>query len=117
MKFCWTTINIKNMEESLKFYQEVVGLKLNRTFAAPTAKFAFLCEGEAQLELIQYEKSEDIIYNGLSLGFEITSLDEKIEELKLKNINFGEIINPSPDTRFFFIKGPDGENVQFVEHK
>lgn len=34
MKFCWTTIRVKNLEESLKFYQEIVGLKLDKRFNA-----------------------------------------------------------------------------------
>lgn len=29
MKFLWATINVKDMEESLSFYQEIVGLKFN----------------------------------------------------------------------------------------
>ncbi len=34
MKFCWATINVKNMEESLNFYQEIVGLTVDRRFKA-----------------------------------------------------------------------------------
>ncbi len=46
MKFCWCTITVKDMEESLKFYQEVVGLKLNRRFeAGPGVEIAFLGDG------------------------------------------------------------------------
>ena len=30
MKFCWVTINVKDMEKSLHFYQEVIGLNINR---------------------------------------------------------------------------------------
>ena len=34
MKFCWVTITVKNMEESLRFYQEIVGLTIDRRFQA-----------------------------------------------------------------------------------
>ena len=32
MKFCWCTIAVQNMEESLKFYQEIVELSISRRF-------------------------------------------------------------------------------------
>ncbi|HCX61202.1 MAG TPA: glyoxalase, partial [Clostridiales bacterium] len=57
MKFLWTTIHVKNMEESLAFYQDVVGLKLmNRFNAGPGMEISFLGEGETKLELICSEK-------------------------------------------------------------
>jgi lactoylglutathione lyase len=43
MKFCWSTLKVKNLEESLKFYHEIVGLKTNKRFnAGPGRKIAFL---------------------------------------------------------------------------
>jgi lactoylglutathione lyase len=43
MTFLWTTISVRKMEESLKFYQEVVGLPLNRRFeAGPGMEISFL---------------------------------------------------------------------------
>jgi predicted enzyme related to lactoylglutathione lyase len=43
MKFLWTTILVDNMDESVKFYEEVVGLKLTKRFqAGPVDKVASL---------------------------------------------------------------------------
>lgn len=30
MKFCWVTLHVKNMEESIRFYRDIAGLKLDR---------------------------------------------------------------------------------------
>jgi lactoylglutathione lyase len=50
MKFCWTTIYVKNMEESLKFYQGIVGLSLDRRAkATPEMELAFLGKGVTQV--------------------------------------------------------------------
>ena len=59
MKFCWTTINVTSMEESLAFYQEIVGLPLMRRFpAGPGMEIAFLGDGETQVELIASASTE-----------------------------------------------------------
>lgn len=34
MKYLWTTINVKNMEESITFYSELAGLKMLNRFPA-----------------------------------------------------------------------------------
>lgn len=30
MSYLWTTIKVKNLEESIEFYQQIVGLKLQQ---------------------------------------------------------------------------------------
>ena len=46
MKFCWTTIRVNNLEKSLKFYQEIVGLMVDRRFkAGQDLEIAFLGDG------------------------------------------------------------------------
>ena len=50
MKFCWSTLRVKNMDESLKFYEEVVGLILDKRFnAGPGMEIAFLGDGETKV--------------------------------------------------------------------
>ena len=34
MNFCWVTLNVTNMENSLKFYHEILGLKISAQFNA-----------------------------------------------------------------------------------
>ncbi|WP_287704937.1 VOC family protein [Dehalobacter sp.] len=42
MGFCLTTVNVNNLEESLKFYQEVVGLPLvQRLHPDPSTEICF----------------------------------------------------------------------------
>ncbi|MFP4199505.1 MAG: VOC family protein [Halanaerobium sp.] len=38
MSYLWTTIKVKNLEESIEFYQQIVGLKLQRKFEAGTER-------------------------------------------------------------------------------
>ncbi len=119
MSFCWTTINVKDMDESLKFYEEIVGLKLNQRFeAGPGMELAFLGEGETQLELIYDKNKEDLNYSdNISLGFRVDSLEEKIDFIKEKDLKLNSgPFQPNPSIRFFFILDPNGLQIQFVEN-
>ncbi|NMA82870.1 MAG: VOC family protein [Epulopiscium sp.] len=119
MRFCWSTLRVKNMEESLKFYQEVVGLIVDKRFkAGPGMEIAFLGDGETKIELICNENSNDInIGRDISWGFEVNSVDEKISFLKERGIAIDEgPYQPNPHTKFFYIMDPNGLKIQFVEN-
>ena len=118
MAFCWTTIQVKDMEESLKFYKDIVGLKINqRIEVSPSMEIAFLGEGATQVELIDDKDNNDISFNeNISLGFRVSSLDEKMKFIKGEGLEVHSgPFNPNPSTSFFFILDPNGLKVQFVE--
>ena len=119
MRFCWTTLNVKNMDESINFYENIVGLKLERRASfGPDMEIAFLGEGETKVELI-YDKTNDSldIGNDISLGFTTTSIENKLTFLKEKGINIHSgPFQPGPNIKFFFILDPNGLRIQFVEN-
>ena len=118
MKFCWCTISVKNMQESLNFYNDVVGLSMCRKFkAGPSLEIAFLGDGETKLELICDTQTVDItIGNDISCGFTVTSADEKIAELKEKGISIHSgPFQPNPHIKYFYVLDPNGLKIQFVE--
>ena len=119
MKFCWTTLKVKNMEESLRFYQEIVRLGVDRKFkAGPGMEIAFLGDGETKVELIYNEKSKDVsIGQDISLGFEVDSLDEMMAAVKEKGIDIHSgPFQPNPHIKFFYVLDPNGLKIQFAEN-
>lgn len=119
MKFCWTTINVKNLEESLRFYQEIVGLVVDKRFAAgPGMEIVFLGDGETKVELIYNENSKEVILGkDISLGFEVKSLEDTMEIVKKMGIAIqGGPIQPNPHIKFFYVYDPNGLKIQFVEN-
>src|SRR5680860_202430 len=88
MKFCWTTITVNNLEEYLKFYQEIIGLTINIRFKAePGTEIVFLGNGETKLELISNKTNRKVnIGLDISIGFEVESVDKMIIFLKEKGI-------------------------------
>lgn len=119
MKFCWSTITVNNLEESLKFYQEIVGLTVDRRFkAGPNTEIAFLGDGETKVELICNGADKKVnIGQDISLGFEVGSVDEKLAAVKEKGIDInGGPFQPNPHVKFFYVLDPNGLKIQFVEN-
>lgn len=118
MKFLWTTLLVDNMDESLKFYEDIVGLKLADRFqAGPGMEISFLGEGETKVELICSEKLKKLdAGNRVTLGFKVESLDEKINFIKEKGIDIiTGPVQPNPSIKYFIIKDPNGVKIQFAE--
>nr|WP_195269807.1 VOC family protein [Eubacterium sp. 1001713B170207_170306_E7] len=118
MKFSFVTIHVNHLEESIRFYEEVLGLEVLRRFeAGPGNEIAFMGSGGAELELIgDAQESEVGVNEKISLGFEIASVDKCMEALREKGIPvFSGPFQPNPKTRFFFIQDPDGVMVELIE--
>lgn len=119
MKFCWTTIHVRDMEASLGFYRDIVGLKLDRRHTGGTGSdIVFLGEGETKVELIYNAKHKDVVIGqDISLGFEVPSLEEKMDFLKDKGIPIHSgPFQPAPYIRFFYVLDPNGVKIQFLQN-
>jgi lactoylglutathione lyase len=109
---------VKNMEESLKFYQEVVGLTIDRRLqSGPEMDICFLGDGETKVELICDAKatvSNEV--KDFCLGFEVGSVDKMIEFIKEKGLEVDSgPYQPNPHIKFFYVKDPNNVKIQFVE--
>lgn len=119
MDFCWVTINVKDMPKSLQFYQDIIGLKINRRMNPnPGMEIVFLGSGKTEIELIYNSKNIDLTFGkDISLGFVVDSVDQEIEILKKKNISISSgPFQPNPHIKFFYITDPNGIKIQFVEN-
>lgn len=117
-------IMVANLETSLSFYEEVIGLKLIKRMGHPdpNLKLAFLGVEESQetiLELIEgYNPSLPAEGKVHHICFKVDSLEDEIERLKKLGVTFllTEEIETLPDgTRYIFFSGPDGEWIEFFE--
>lgn len=118
MKFCWSTLSVKNLDESVAFYRDVVGLPLKRRFVSgPAMEIAFLGEDGTEIELT-YNSAGAAPQpgRGVSWGFETPDLDAKLAEVKSKGYTvLGGPTEPVPGVRFFFMLDPNGMTIQFVQ--
>ncbi len=80
MKFLWTTLYVKDLDASIAFYSDLVGLKAKRRFpAGPGREIAFMGDGEdgeTVIELLRDENGAPRPYGeGVSMGFQAESVE------------------------------------------
>ena len=118
MKFCWVTLRVENMEKSLEFYQGVLGLPVSSRHSGVGTEIVML--GEDGMPKVELFCSGEKIYGdkgkGVSIGFEVPSLDKSLEEMKKKNFTIKGPFFPNSHVGFFFISDPDGYEIQLVEN-
>lgn len=116
MKLSYITIMVRDMEKSLQFYQELVGLHIVRQIEPPMGRIVFLGnrEGETLLELIDFAAAEKVSTKGLVMSYEAES---ELAALREKAIALGyeasEIMDCPPKPEHFTVTDPDGIIVEF----
>lgn len=122
MKFLHSMIRVKNIEKSLKFYQELLGLKLTRTLDLDDCKLYYLTDEitGVDIELTHnFETPENGYEKGSQFGhfaFEIPSMEEFTKKL----LDFGLKYSIEPfeikkGLKIAFFEDPDGREIEVIE--
>lgn len=122
MKFLHTMIRVKDIEKSLKFYTELIGLKVSRTMDLEDCRLYFLTDGISDVE-IELTHNFEIPQDGYSSGeqfghfaFETKSLDEFGANLKDFGLEYlYEPFEIKPGLKIAFVQDPDGCEVEIIE--
>ena len=119
MKMIHITIWTSDMEKSLKFYQEVVGLTIYEDLRAVTPadhQVVFLAgdEESTKIELIGGSQNH-YTGSGLSMGFRVDNINAMFEKMKTLGVNATDIEKPNPAVQCFFVTDPNGVTIQFVQ--
>ena len=115
MKIKYATIIVENMEQSVKFYTEVMGFEVDSQYTpAPGVIINLLKgEGDAMIELIKNTENEIGLF---SVGMEVKDLDATVKILKSKGVNI--TLGPVPITDGFlaFVEDPNGAKIALIQH-
>lgn len=122
VKMLHTCIRVKDLEKSLKFYKEAIGLIETRRKEFPEYKFAlvFLSNevGGYEIELT-YNYDTEKPYE-IGDGFSHTAIEvEDLEKMREQNIELGyEVTNlkglPGEKPSYYFVTDPDGYKVEVI---
>ena len=118
MRFSFVTIQVAEMEASLAFYRDLLGMEPVRRFSpAPGTDIVFLGREGLQLELICRAGEKKEAGDNFSLGFGVDDLDGEIGRLSAAVLACGPVLQPAPSTRMSFCNDPDGNAVELIEEK
>lgn len=116
-------IMVRDMDQSIRFYSDILGFKVRLHGSKPDRVMAFLyleSQPDMEIELIQ-EKTEATEYSETGivnhLAFTVENIDETIYFLREKGIVFSsDEVKPTLEGgRMIFFHGPNQELLQLVE--
>jgi lactoylglutathione lyase len=120
-KLLHTRMRVSDMEQTLNFYTNVLGLEvLERKVSPRGSQLAFLKvpNSEELIELTSFPPSgpvkvqEDLVH----LAFQVESLDDSIASLNAKGVKVTDgPTQTSSGSRFIFIDAPDGYEIELIE--
>ncbi len=123
MKLLHTMIRVKNAEESMRFYTQLLNMTLDKKKSLEDCYLYFLNDedGTTQIELTEnFETPEGGYEIGTGFGhmaFSVKSLDEFTK--KLHSLGYEYLYEPfdlnGKGTRIAFIKDPDGYEIELIE--
>ena len=125
MKIAHTSITVKNMEESLKFYCDIVGLKFvsRREIPENNAEIAFV-EGDpggSALELTYWSEKKDWVDGDQldHLAFAVPDVQKSVEYFRGKGVEIAKepYSLKGSKSKIAFIKDPNGIWIELIEIK
>jgi lactoylglutathione lyase len=115
MKVKYGTIIVKDMDESIQFYTDVMGLEVDSQYnPQPGVTITLLKgKGDAMIELIKNPTDETGLY---SLGIDVEDLNTTVKKLKSKGAKI--TMEPVPITvgTLAFLEDPNGVRIALVQH-
>lgn len=123
MKILHAMIRVKDIEKSMRFYCELLGLKKTREIKGEDYILHFLGDGEGSFEIElteNFETPQNGYENGNAFGhfaFETKDMDEFDKKLKAfgSEYLYEPYIMEEANSKIAFIKDPDGNEIEIIQ--
>jgi len=119
-KFIHTNINVFDLEKSLEFYDEALGMKEKRRYVHEDGKFilVYLSDGQSEMEieltwLRDRKEPYNLGDNEIHLAFSVDDFDSFYKKHK----DMGCICYENIEMGLYFINDPDGWWLEVVPNK
>lgn len=124
MKMAHTCVRVKNLEESLNFYQQAFGFEENRRRDFPENKFTLvylsLPNDSYELELTyNYDHEAYDLGDGYGhIAIATSDLEKLHEEHKAKGLEVTDLKGlPGTAPSYYFVVDPDGYKIEVIREK
>lgn len=121
MQFAHTMIRVRDLEETLAFYRELIGLReVGRKEIGREATLVFLTDdrGHCQVELTHNHDGREYTLGDQfgHLAFHTDDLDGVIAEVERRGLSYRRS-RPELTSKYIFVKDPDGYDVEILERR
>ena len=114
VKVQYSTMIVKSLEESVKFYRDVLGFKEGYHVDLPNGGCITIMESEgASVELIENTNFPVGLY---SIGTDVDDIDETIRHLEKNGYQTTGPVNPTTVGKQTFVLDPNGVRICLIEH-
>jgi len=121
VKYAHTRFRVSDMDASLKFYHDLLGMEISEQSTSPRGSklvYLKLPQSEADLELCSFPSSgkvavpEDLVH----LAFEVEDLNVWVEKLNKAGVPITEgPIETSRGSKFIFTEDPDKYEIEIIQ--
>ena len=122
MQFLHSMIRVKNEDEAIKFYCDLLGLKKGKRIRLEDCYLQYLTDEKTgvEIELTINDETLEKYENGNSFGH-FAFLCENLEEIneKMEKLGYKWEVEPfymkEVNTRISFLLDPDGNSIELIE--
>lgn len=119
MKYLHTMVRVTDLEASLRFYRDALGLEVLRVREVPSGRFtlAFLAapgDSEAQVELT-YNWDPENYTGGRNFGHLAYAVDNIYTQCERLQAHGVTILRPPRDGRMAFVRSPDQISIELLQ--
>jgi lactoylglutathione lyase len=119
MKYLHTMVRVTDLEVSLAFYRDALGLEVLRVQEVPSGRFtlAFLAapgDHQAQVELT-YNWDAEAYTGGRNFGHLAYAVDDIYAQCERLQAHGVTILRPPRDGRMAFVRSPDQISIELLQ--
>lgn len=119
MKYLHTMVRVTDLQASLHFYRDALGLEVLRTNEYPQGRFTLVYlaapgDEDAQVELT-YNWDPEVYTGGRNFGhlaYAVDNIYALCEKLQAQGVT---VLRPPRDGRMAFVRSPDGISIELLQ--
>jgi lactoylglutathione lyase len=120
-KLLHTRYRVHDLEKTVAFYKDVLGLKeLRRHTSGRGSQLVFLKtpHGDAEIEICKFDESGPVVIGPdlTHLAFEVDDLEKFAKEAASKGYPLSDGPHSTGTSKIAFIDAPEGYEIELIEH-
>jgi lactoylglutathione lyase len=120
MKYLHTMVRVSDIEQSLRFYRDALGLELKSRRDYPNGRYTLVflaAPGDAEAEVELTHNWDPEVYGGGRNFGHLAYAVENIYAACERLMKHGVVINRPPrDGRMAFVRSPDNISIELLQH-